>query len=58
MINAEAKEKINLIIKKIHAGENFSDLAKQFSEDEVQKNQEVLWVNSILIAPFLKFLLK
>jgi parvulin-like peptidyl-prolyl isomerase len=37
MINAEAKEKINLIIKKIYAGENFSDLAKQFSEDEVSK---------------------
>jgi parvulin-like peptidyl-prolyl isomerase len=35
MINAEAKEKINLILKKIHAGENFSDLAKQYSEDKV-----------------------
>jgi parvulin-like peptidyl-prolyl isomerase len=34
MINAEAKEKINLIINKIRAGENFSDLAKQFSEDK------------------------
>jgi parvulin-like peptidyl-prolyl isomerase len=37
MINAEAKEKINLILKKIYAGENFSDLAKQFSEDNVSK---------------------
>jgi parvulin-like peptidyl-prolyl isomerase len=35
MINAEAEEKINLIKKKIHAGENFSDLAKQYSEDKV-----------------------
>jgi parvulin-like peptidyl-prolyl isomerase len=33
-INAEAKEKIKLILKKIHAGENFSDLAKQYSEDK------------------------
>ena len=37
MINAEAKDKINLIIKKIRGGENFSDLAKQYSEDEVSK---------------------
>jgi parvulin-like peptidyl-prolyl isomerase len=37
IINAEAKEKINLIIKKLHAGENFSDLAKQYSEDKVTK---------------------
>ena len=37
MINAEAKEKINLIINKILAGENFSDLAKQYSEDKVSK---------------------
>jgi parvulin-like peptidyl-prolyl isomerase len=37
MINTEAKEKINLIIKKIHAGEKFSDLAKQYSEDKVSK---------------------
>ncbi len=37
MINTEAKEKINLIIKKIHAGENFSDLAKKYSEDKVSK---------------------
>ena len=28
----------NLIIKEIHAGKNFSDLAKQFSEDEVSKD--------------------
>jgi parvulin-like peptidyl-prolyl isomerase len=37
MINAEAKEKINLILKKIMNGENFSDLAKQYSEDTVSK---------------------
>jgi parvulin-like peptidyl-prolyl isomerase len=37
VINAEAKDKINLIIKKIQAGGNFSDLAKQFSEDQVSK---------------------
>jgi parvulin-like peptidyl-prolyl isomerase len=37
IINAEAKEKINLIIKKILAGEKFSDLAKQYSEDKVSK---------------------
>jgi parvulin-like peptidyl-prolyl isomerase len=35
MINAEAKDKINLILKKIDSGENFSDLAKQYSEDKV-----------------------
>jgi parvulin-like peptidyl-prolyl isomerase len=37
IINAEAKEKINLILNKIHAGEKFSDLAKQYSEDKVSK---------------------
>jgi parvulin-like peptidyl-prolyl isomerase len=37
MINSEAKEKINLILKKNLAGENFSDLAKQYSEDKVTK---------------------
>jgi parvulin-like peptidyl-prolyl isomerase len=37
MINAEAKEKINSILKKIQAGESFSDLAKQYSEDKVSK---------------------
>ncbi|MDA8560703.1 peptidylprolyl isomerase [Nitrospinae bacterium] len=37
MINTEAKEKIDLIINKILAGENFSDLAKQYSEDKDSK---------------------
>jgi peptidyl-prolyl cis-trans isomerase C len=37
MINADAKDKINLILKKLQAGEDFSDLAKRFSEDEASK---------------------
>jgi parvulin-like peptidyl-prolyl isomerase len=37
MINADAKEKIGLIREKILAGDNFSDLAKQYSEDKVSK---------------------
>jgi hypothetical protein len=37
MINAEAKEKIKLIKKRIQSGANFFDLAKQFSEDEASK---------------------
>jgi parvulin-like peptidyl-prolyl isomerase len=37
MINADAKEKINSILKQVQAGENFSDLAKQFSEDKDSK---------------------
>jgi peptidyl-prolyl cis-trans isomerase C len=37
MINGEAKEKIYLLLKKVQAGEDFSRLAKRFSEDEASK---------------------
>ncbi len=37
MINAEAKEKINSILKKVQAGEDFANLARHFSEDEASK---------------------
>ena len=33
IINEEAKEKIDSLLKKLEQGENFSDLAKRFSED-------------------------
>jgi len=38
MINAEAKEKISSILKKVQAGEDFADLAKRFSEDKASKD--------------------
>jgi parvulin-like peptidyl-prolyl isomerase len=37
MINAEAEEKIYSILKKVKAGENFGELAKQFSEDDASR---------------------
>jgi parvulin-like peptidyl-prolyl isomerase len=37
MINAEAKEKISSVLKKVQAGEDFADLAKRFSEDKASK---------------------
>ncbi len=37
MINSEAKEKIEALLKKVEAGEDFSDLAKRFSEDEASR---------------------
>ena len=39
MINEEAKEKINSILKKVEAGEEFAQLAKRFSEDEVSREE-------------------
>ena len=39
IINREAEEKINSILKKVKAGENFSDLAKQFSEDDASSEK-------------------
>jgi peptidyl-prolyl cis-trans isomerase C len=36
-INAEAKEKINSLLKKVQAGKDFADLAKRFSEDEASR---------------------
>jgi parvulin-like peptidyl-prolyl isomerase len=39
IINVEAKEKINSLLKKVQAGEDFVDLAKHFSEDEASKIQ-------------------
>jgi parvulin-like peptidyl-prolyl isomerase len=40
MINEEAKEKINSILKKVEAGEDFAQLAKRFSEDEASREKE------------------
>ncbi|MBC8288621.1 MAG: peptidylprolyl isomerase [Nitrospinae bacterium] len=37
MINAEAEEKINSLLKKVQAGGDFADLAKRFSEDDATK---------------------
>lgn len=37
VINEEAKENADSILKKIKAGENFAELAKQFSEDDASK---------------------
>lgn len=39
MINEEAKDKIKSILKKVKAGENFSELAKRFSEDDASREQ-------------------
>jgi parvulin-like peptidyl-prolyl isomerase len=39
LINEEAKEKINIILKKVKTGENFGELAKRFSEDDASKEQ-------------------
>ncbi len=39
MINEEAEEKINSILKRVKAGEDFSDLAKHFSEDDASKEK-------------------
>ena len=39
LINEEAKEKVNSILRKVKAGENFAELAKQFSEDEVSREK-------------------
>ncbi|MFP6638518.1 MAG: peptidylprolyl isomerase [Nitrospinaceae bacterium] len=37
LVNEEAKEKINSVLKRVQAGENFGDLAKRFSEDEASR---------------------
>lgn len=37
MIDEEAKEKINSLLQKVKAGENFGELAKRFSEDEASR---------------------
>ena len=37
MINEEAKAKAEELLQKVKAGENFEQLAKEFSEDEVSK---------------------
>ena len=39
MVNEEAKEKINSILKKVEAGEDFSQLAKRFSEDDASREE-------------------
>ncbi|MCS5621359.1 MAG: peptidylprolyl isomerase, partial [Nitrospinaceae bacterium] len=39
MINEEAKEKINSILKKVEAGDEFAQLAKHFSEDESSREE-------------------
>lgn len=39
VINKEAKEKINSILKKVKAGESFTALAKQFSEDDATREK-------------------
>jgi len=39
MIDEEAKEKINSILKKVEAGEDFAQLAKRFSEDEASREE-------------------
>ena len=39
MINEEAKEKINSILKKVEAGEDFAQLAKRFSEDDASREE-------------------
>ena len=39
MINEEAKAKVEKVLQKIKAGENFEQLAKEFSEDEVSKQK-------------------
>ncbi|MZH02624.1 MAG: hypothetical protein F3745_04285, partial [Nitrospinae bacterium] len=37
MIDEDARTKINSLLKKVQAGEDFSDLAKRYSEDEASK---------------------
>ena len=39
MINEEGKEKINSILKKVEAGDEFAQLAKHFSEDEASREE-------------------
>ena len=39
MVNEEAKEKINSILKKVEAGEEFAKLAKRYSEDETSREE-------------------
>jgi peptidyl-prolyl cis-trans isomerase SurA len=39
MINAEAKEKIGSLLKRLQDGEDFIDLAKRFSEDDATKEK-------------------
>lgn len=39
MINKEAKEKIDSLLKKVQAGEGFADLAKRFSEDDATRDK-------------------
>ncbi len=39
MINEEAEEKINSLLKKVKAGEDFAGLAKHFSEDDASKEK-------------------
>ena len=39
IINEEAKEKIYSLFKKVQQGENFSDLAKRFSEDDASQEK-------------------
>ncbi|MBT5026887.1 MAG: hypothetical protein HOH38_04620 [Nitrospinaceae bacterium] len=38
-MNADAKDKINAVLKKLQAGDNFADLAKHFSEDKASKDK-------------------
>ncbi|OGW15098.1 MAG: hypothetical protein A3K09_06530 [Nitrospinae bacterium RIFCSPLOWO2_12_FULL_47_7] len=38
MVDQEAHEKINSVLQKVKKGENFSDLAKKYSDDETSKN--------------------
>lgn len=38
IVDQEAREKINSVQQKLKKGENFADLAKKFSDDEVSKN--------------------
>lgn len=39
MINEEAREKIDSILKKVAAGEDFAELAKRFSEDTASRDK-------------------
>jgi peptidyl-prolyl cis-trans isomerase C len=39
MINTDAKEKINSLLKRLQDGEDFIDLAKRFSEDDATKDK-------------------
>jgi peptidyl-prolyl cis-trans isomerase C len=42
IINTEAKERIDSLLKRLQDGESFNDLAKRFSEDEVTNKKEGL----------------